>query len=77
MTLKFAALAAFAFVFAIATPAFAKKPARISGLYCEQAGNNVHVPAKSIRPSIRNRLRKGQRYRFNDPGFGPIWCRAY
>jgi hypothetical protein len=82
MNYKFVTGIALAFALAITTPAFAAKKkkssaAPISGVYCEQGGNNVFITAAEIKPSVRNKLRKGQRFRFNYPGFGPISCVGY
>jgi hypothetical protein len=82
MNYKFVTGIAFAVSLAITGPALAAKKqkpksANISGVYCEQGGNNVFITAAEIKPSVRNKLRKGQRFRFNYPGFGPISCVGY
>jgi hypothetical protein len=73
MNLKYATGLALAICLAAASPALAKSHnVKIKGVYCEQGGQNVFFPASSIKASIRNKLRKGQKFKFNYPGFGPI-----
>jgi hypothetical protein len=78
----FVLTSALAVVAMAATPVLAKKPAKRdggkgSGAYCYQGADNVFIPAAEIKPSVRNRLRKGQKFKFNYPGYGPINCVVY
>jgi hypothetical protein len=58
-------------------PAMAKSGGMGKGAYCKQGPDNVFIPASSFKPSARKSLRKGQKVRFNYPGFGPISCVVY
>jgi hypothetical protein len=59
-------------------PALAKSQAgKGSGAFCAQGGDNIHIPASAFSPSVRAKLRKGQRVKVNVSGFGPISCVVY
>jgi hypothetical protein len=82
MNFKLATGLAIACALAFATPTVAKtkkkpKAVAISGVYCEQGGQSAFIPAAEIKPSIRSKIRKGQRFKFNYPGYGPISCVGY
>ncbi len=64
----------------MATPALAKtkaKGGKITGVHCSQGPDNGYFPASSLKPSLRAKLYKGQKIKFNYPGYGPIACVVY
>lgn len=82
MKTLFVLTSAIALVALVATPAFAKKPAKKlggvwSGAYCAQGADNVFIPKASFPAKYRNALRKGQKAKINISGYGPVWCVAY
>jgi hypothetical protein len=79
-TMKFAALTALLIAVQLtAFPAMAKKTSsqKGSGAYCSQGADNVFIPAAEFPAKYRNKLRKGQKAKFNIAGYGPVYCVVY
>jgi cold shock CspA family protein len=53
------------------------KATQISGVYCKNGGNDIYIPASGIKKSLRQQLRKGQKFSFTHGEVGSISCRAY
>jgi hypothetical protein len=47
------------------------------GLYCQQGGQNVFIPAAQLPAKVRPRLVKGKKAKINIAGFGPVDCVVY
>jgi hypothetical protein len=82
MRTAFITCLALSLTLALAPAALAKSKRKstsggITGVYCAQGPDNAYFPASSIKPSVRKQLRKGQKVRFNYPGYGPISCVTY
>jgi hypothetical protein len=73
-TAVFAALA-----LTMAAPAEAKKTSggKGKGLYCQQGGQNVFIPAAQLPAKVRPQLIKGKKATVNIAGFGPVACVVY
>jgi ABC-type sugar transport system substrate-binding protein len=68
------------FALLLATPALAKtksKGGKVTGVYCAQGPDNAYFPASSFAANIRAKMYKGQKVKFNYPGYGPINCVVY
>lgn len=62
----------------LASPAVAKKSGgKVTGVYCAQGPDNAYFPASEFKASVRAKMYKGQKVKFNYPGYGPITCVVY
>ncbi len=63
----------------VSVPAEAKKATggKGKGLYCQQGGQNVFIPASQLPAKSRKNLVKGQKGTVNIAGFGPVACVVY
>jgi hypothetical protein len=80
MKLNYVSCLAIGATLLLATPALAKaksKSGKVTGVYCAQGPDNGSFPVSSFKASIRARMYKGQKVKFNYPGYGPINCVVY
>lgn len=65
----------------IASPAMAKKQrpqgGKPSGVYCVSGADSAYFPIAMFKPSVRNKLHKGQKIKINIAGYGPANCSVY
>jgi hypothetical protein len=78
MNLKYTVCIATGLILLLATPALAKaRGGKVTGVHCAQGPDNAYFPASSFKANIRAKMYKGQKVKFNYPGYGPIWCVVY
>jgi hypothetical protein len=80
MNLKTATCIALGATLLLAPPTLAKtksKGGKVTGVYCAQGPDNAYFPASSFAANIRAKMYKGQKVKFNYPGYGPINCVVY
>lgn len=69
---------AIALVLVAVSPAVAKQQSgKVTGVFCAQGGDNGFIPASAFKPSVRAKLRRGQKATVNIAGFGPVKCTVY